>query len=80
MMKAADNLLEDGATVDLDKFSPTSESGVSSLIKYRRFYIGPSADNLFTFNRQAVIGGDIVEEGVAGNAPITLELVYTIVK
>lgn len=80
MMKAADNLLEDGATVDLDKFSPTSESGVSSLVKYRRFYIGPSADNLFTFNRQSVIGGDIVEEGVAGNAPITLELVYTIVK
>lgn len=80
MMKAADNLLEDGATVDLDKFSPTSEGGVSSLVKYRRFYIGPSADNLFTFNRQSVIGGDIVEEGVAGNAPITLELVYTIVK
>lgn len=79
MMAAADNLLEDGKTVDFEKFNSDP-----SLVTYRRFYVAPAADSLFGFNRQAIFGGDgsnneteIAEE--LQSAPITLELTYTVV-
>lgn len=76
MLAAADNLLEDGVSVDLEKFSPNNTSD-ESLVDLRRFYIGPAADAMFGFNREAVYGGD---NGIGTNpAPITLDITYTIV-
>lgn len=76
MLAAADNLLEDGVSVDLEKFSPDNTSD-ESLVDLRRFYIGPAADAMFGFNREAVYGGD---NGIGTNpAPITLDITYTIV-
>ena len=71
MMAAADNLKEDGKSVDLEKFNTDQ-----NLLKYRRIYIAPAADQLFGFNHQAIYGGGGID---ATDAPITLDLTYTIV-
>lgn len=76
MLAASDNLLEDGKTVDLDKFREDYEPADESLAQYRRLYVGPAANNLFGMKRQAIWGGDA---GGAAKAPISLELTYTIV-
>lgn len=76
MFAAADNLMEDGKTVDFAKFKEGYEPKEECLVDYRRLYIGPDAAALFGFNRQAIYGGDA--EGAA-KAPISLELTYTIV-
>ena len=76
MFAAADNLLEDGKTVDFAKFEEGYEPSEECLVDYRRLYIGPDAAALFCFNRQAIYGGD--KDGAA-KAPISLELTYTIV-
>ena len=76
MFAAADNLLEDGKTVDFAKFEEGYEPSEECLVDYRRLYIGPDAAALFCFNRQAIYGGDT--DGAA-KAPISLELTYTIV-
>lgn len=73
IMAAADNLKEDGKSVDFEKFNTDA-----NLLGYRRIYIAPAADQLFGFNRQAIFGGEgeVVD---ATDAPITLDLTYTIV-
>ena len=77
MLAAADNVDEEGR-VQLEKFDPASPDADMLLVPYRRIYIAPAADELFGFNRQAILGGDGVE-GKLNNAPIMLELTYTIV-
>ena len=77
MMAAADNLKEDGKSVDFEKFNTNTD-----LLNYRRVYIAPAANQLFGFNRQAIFGGEDKsgDESVdLTDAPITLELTYTIV-
>ncbi len=79
MMAAADNVDEQGR-VKLEKFNPDSAEADMDLVPYRRIYIAPAADQLFGFNRQKIYGGDSVDvEGMMSNAPIMLELTYTIV-
>lgn len=46
---------------------------------YRTIYIGPAADALFGFQRQTIYGGDLELDGATTTAPISLELVYTVV-
>ena len=79
MLTAAKNLLEDGKSVNLAKFSEGYEPADESLVSLRRFYVGPEAYGYFGFNRQRIIGGDGVVGGVSNNAPITLDITYTIV-
>lgn len=79
MMAARDNLLEDGKTVNLDKFRVGYTPEEESLERYRHFYIAPTVDGLFGMNRQAIIGGDGEVNGVSNESPITLEITYTIV-
>ena len=73
MLAAADNLTEDGKSVDFEKFNTNV-----NLLGYRRIYIAPAADQLFGFNRQAICGGEdqVID---ATDASITLDLTYTIV-
>lgn len=79
MMAAADNVDENGK-VKLELFDPNNSESNPALVTYRRFYIAPAADNLFGFNRQAIFGGDGIDVNSAmSDAPITLELTYTIV-
>ena len=73
MMAAAANTNEEGK-VQFEKFEPGGE-----LARTRTIYIAPAADALFGFNRQRVIGGDVEIDGLTNSAPITLEIVYTIV-
>ena len=67
---AAESVGEDGKTVNFE---------AEELKRYRTIYIGPAADALFGFNRQTIYGGDVVSGGDMSQAPIELELVYTIV-
>ena len=78
MMAARDNVDESGK-VKLEKFEEGYEPENESLVSYRRIYLGPEAANRFGFNRQAIYGGDDIENNV-GYAPITLDLTYTIVR
>lgn len=78
MIAAADNLLEDGRTVDLAKFREDYEPQSESLVNLRRFYVGPAADSYFGFNHEAIIGGESSLES-GHKAPIKLEITYTIV-
>ena len=79
MMAAADNVDENGK-VKLEKFDPNSTECDPALVSYRRFYVAPAADNLFSLKRQAIYGGDSFDVNSAmSDAPITLELTYTIV-
>lgn len=79
MIAAADNLTEDGKSVNLDIFSEEYEPEAESLISHRRFYIGPEAYGYFGFDRQRIIGGDEAVGGIKNSAPITLDITYTIV-
>ena len=79
MMAARDNLLEDGKTVNLDKFRVGYTPEEESLAQFRHIYIAPTADGLFGMNRQAIIGGDGVINGQSNESPITLEITYTII-
>ena len=66
---------DENGVVDVKKFEEDA-----TLKRSRRIYIGPTADALFGFKHQTIIGGDDVEvDGVKNTSPITLELVYTIV-
>lgn len=76
MFAAADNLQEDGKTVDFAKFEEGYEPNDECLAEYRKFYIGPESAEIFGFRRQAIYGGDA---GGAAKAPISLELTYTVV-
>ena len=67
--------------------SETDENGVVNLEKFktdkmlqisRRMFVGPTADALYGFKHQMIYGGDAVER-TEEIAPITLELVYTVV-
>lgn len=73
IMAAAANVKEDG-TVDFEKFRTDASLGRS-----RRLYIGPAADALYGFQRQQIIGGDVPLDGVSNDAPVTLEITYTVV-
>lgn len=66
MLTAAANVDENGA-VDLTKFDVGGD-----YINLRRLYVGPDATSLFGMKRQALYG-------MGGEAPIKLELTYTIV-
>ena len=79
MMAAADNLLEDGKSVNLAKFSADYEPKNESLVSFRRIYLGPEAGNMFGFQRQAIIGGDSEVAGMKSSSPIKLEIVYTVI-
>lgn len=79
MMAAADNVDAEGR-VQLEKFNPESAEADMNLVPYRRIYLAPAADELFGFNRQKIYGGDGVDvEARISDAPIALELTYTIV-
>lgn len=79
MLAAADNLNEDGKSVNLAKFSADYEPASESLVALRRFYVGPEVYGYFGFNRQTIIGGDDVVGGERNSAPMTLDITYTIV-
>lgn len=79
MMAAADNVDENGK-VKFEKFDPNSAESDPALVSFRRFYVAPAADNLFGLKRQAIFGGDDFDiNGAMSDAPITLELTYTVV-
>lgn len=66
---------DENGVVDVEKFKTNKMLQIS-----RRMFVGPSADALYGFNHQRIIGGDAVEvDGVKNSAPMTLELVYTVV-
>ena len=66
---------DENGVVDVEKFKTDKMLQIS-----RRMFVGPSADALYGFNHQRIIGGDAVEvDGVKNSAPMTLELVYTVV-
>lgn len=73
MLVASSNVDEQGK-VDLSKFvvgATEEESG--DYVNMRRIYIAPEATALYDMKRQALYG-------MGGNAPIKLEITYTIVK
>jgi hypothetical protein len=66
---------DENGVVDVEKFKTDKMLQIS-----RRMFVGPTADALYGFNHQRIIGGDAVEvDGVRNSAPMTLELVYTVV-
>ena len=66
---------DENGVVDVEKFKTDKMLQIS-----RRMFVGPTADALYGFNHQRIIGGDAVEvDGVKNSAPMTLELVYTVV-
>ena len=69
-LASADNLAQDGRTVDFDKIDE----------KYRRIYLAPEAYGLFGFDRVAVIGGDGEVGGARNAAPVKLDMTYTVFK
>ena len=77
MIEAAKSANEEGV-VDLARFTEGYTEG-SSLVKLRRFYLGPEAYSMFDFRRQTIEGikGDAAETMKA--APIRLELTYTVI-
>lgn len=79
MMAAADNLLDDGKTVNLAKFRADYEPKNESLVSFRRIYLGPEAGGMFCFQRQAILGGDGEVAGITNSSPIKLEIVYTVI-
>lgn len=70
ILACADNLKEDGRTVDVDKIDEV----------HRRVYLAPEAYGLFGFDRVAVIGGNSEVGGQRNSAPITLDMTYTVFK
>ena len=73
MLVASTNVDEEG-NVDLEKFKVGEDSATSGdYVNLRRLYIAPDATSVYGMNRQALYG-------MGGNAPIKLELTYTIVK
>ena len=73
MLVASTNVDSDG-NVELDKFK-VGASGEESgdYVNLRRIYIAPDASSLYGMKRQALYG-------MGGDAPVKLELTYTIVK
>ncbi len=70
ILACADNLKEDGRTVDFEKIDEV----------HRRVYLAPEAYGLFGFDRVAVIGGNSEIGGLLNTAPITLDMTYTVFK
>ena len=64
---------DENGVVDMEKFKTDRQLNIS-----RRMFVGPAADALYGFNHQLIYGGDAVER-TEEIAPMTLELVYTIV-
>ena len=64
---------DENGVVDVEKFKTDKMLKIS-----RRMFVGPTADALYGFQRQMIYGGDAVEHP-ENKAPMTLELVYTIV-
>ena len=64
---------DENGVVDVEKFKTDKMLKIS-----RRMFVGPTADALYGFQRQMIYGGDAVKH-TAEMAPMTLELVYTIV-
>lgn len=77
MLEAARSANEEGI-VDFARFEEDYSEG-SSLVKLRRFYLGPEAYSMFDFRRQMLEGmaGDVA--GITKAAPMKLELTYTII-
>ena len=64
---------DENGVVDVEKFKTDKMLKIS-----RRMFVGPTADALYGFKHQLIYGGDAVEYAEK-KAPMTLELVYTIV-
>ena len=64
---------DENGVVDVEKFKTDKMLKIS-----RRMFVGPTADALYGFKHQMIYGGDAVER-TQEIAPMTLELVYTIV-
>lgn len=73
MIAAATDNVDESGKVDFEKFKE------GDLLRSRRLYVGPTANALFGFNHQTIIGGDGEVNGMKNESPITLELVYTII-
>lgn len=69
MLTAANNVDEAGK-VNLELFATGESEG--EYVQRRRFYVAPEASSMYTMKRQPLYG-------MGGNAPIKLELTYTIV-
>lgn len=73
MLAAAMNVDESGK-VELEKFAVGDSAETSGdYVNYRRIYIAPDASSMYGMQRQVVYG-------MGGQAPVKLEITYTIVK
>lgn len=70
LMLTAASCADESGKVDLSKFAAGENEG--EYVHRRRFYVAPEAASLYTMKRQAIYG-------MSGDAPIKLELTYTIV-
>ena len=70
LMLTAASCADESGKVDLSKFAAGESEG--EYVHRRRFYVAPEAASLYTMKRQAIYG-------MSGDAPIKLELTYTIV-
>lgn len=70
LMLTAASCADENGKVDMSQFAAGDVEG--EYVQRRRFYIAPEASSLYTMKRQAVYG-------MSGDAPIKLELTYTIV-
>lgn len=73
LIAAAMSTTDENGKVDFEKFKTDAD-----LSRSRRLFVGPTADALYGFNRQLIVGGDASAED-ADLPTITLELTYTIV-
>jgi hypothetical protein len=74
MLKAAKSAAENNGKVDLTKFAVgATEEESGDYVNLRRIYIAPDATSLYGMKHQVVYG-------MGGDAPVKLELTYTIVK
>lgn len=66
---------------DVIKQRPTADKPLDfeEFMLSRRFFIGPAADKIFTFDRSAVQGADVAMPDLT-KAAIELEITYTLVK
>ena len=70
LMLTAASCADESGKVDMSQFAAGENEG--EYVHRRRFYVAPEAGALYTMKRQAVYG-------MSGDAPIKLELTYTIV-
>jgi hypothetical protein len=74
LMLTAASCADESGKVDFAQFAAGDTEGNTEgeYVHRRRFYVAPEASALYTMKRQAVYG-------MSGDAPIKLELTYTII-